>query len=83
MNKRIKVIISGLVILFVFSQTQGLSQTRERAEVSAEYQWKLEDLYATQQAWSEAKEKLVARFDEVEKYQGKLAESASELLACL
>ena len=73
----------GLVIFFIFSQTQVLSQTRERSEVSTEYQWKLEDLYATEQAWNQAKEKLVSQFNEIEKYKGKLAESASEMLACL
>jgi oligoendopeptidase F len=82
-NKYCTIIISGLVILFVFSQTQVLSQTRERAQVPTEDQWKLEDLYASPQAWNEAKDKLVARFDEIEQYKGKLAESASELLAAL
>jgi oligoendopeptidase F len=43
----------------------------------------LQDLYASDQAWNEAKEELASRFDEVTKYQGKLASSASELLACM
>ncbi len=83
MYKFLKVFIAVLILLIAFSQTQALSQTRERSEVRAEYKWKLEDLYETDQAWNEAKEKLIAGFDEIEKYKGKLAESASELLACL
>lgn len=43
----------------------------------------MEDLYASDQAWNEAKEELSDRFDEVTKYQGKLTSSASELLACM
>jgi len=83
MCKYLKVFIAVLTLITALSQNQVLSQTRERSEVPAEHKWKLEDLYETDQAWRQAKEKLVARFDEVEKYRGKLAESASELLACL
>ena len=82
MNKVLKVIII-LITVFAFSQVQVLAQTRERSEVSAKYKWKLEDLYASDQAWNKAKQELVAQFDEVTNYQGKLAGSASELLACL
>ncbi len=80
MNKTLKNII---LIVFVFSQTQILAQTRERAEVPVKYKWKLEDLYASDEAWNKAKQELAAQFDEVSGYQGKLAGSASELLACL
>ncbi|HUU20142.1 MAG TPA: oligoendopeptidase F [Sedimentisphaerales bacterium] len=82
MNKVLNVIII-LITVFAFSQAQVLGQTRERAEVPEQYKWKLEDLYASDQAWNKAKQELVAQFDEVTKYQGKLAGSASELLACL
>jgi oligoendopeptidase F len=82
MNKVLNVIII-LITVFAFSQTRVLGQTRERAEVPEQYKWKLEDLYASDQAWNKAKQELAAQFDEVTKYQGKLAGSASELLACL
>jgi len=58
-------------------------RTRERSEVSVTYKWKLEDLYSSDEAWNKAKQELAAQFDEVSGYQGKLAGSASELLACL
>ncbi len=82
MNKVLNVIII-LITVFAFSQAQVLAQTRERAEVPEQYKWKLEDLYASDEAWNKAKQELVAQFDEVTKYQGKLAGSASDLLACL
>ena len=82
MNKVLNVIII-LITVFAFSQAQVLGQTRERGEVPIQYKWKLEDLYASDQAWNKTKQELVAQFDEVTKYQGKLAGSASELLACL
>ncbi len=82
MNKVLNVIII-LITVFAFSQAQVLAQTRERAEVPEQYKWKLEDLYASDEAWNRAKQKLVAQFDEVTGYKGKLAGSASGLLACL
>jgi len=72
-----------LITLCAFSQTQVLSQTLERAEVPVEHTWKLEDLYTSDEAWNKAKQKWAAQFGNVLKYKGKLANSASELLACL
>jgi len=83
MNKFSIIITIILTTLLSFSQAPVFAQTSERAEVPTEYKWKLEDLYPSDQAWNEAKEKLAAQFDEVEKYKGKLASSASELLGCL
>ena len=83
MNKSSKKIIALLIIFLTFSQSQVISQSRERSDIPTEYKWKLEDLYESQQAWNEAKEKIVSQFDEVEKFKGKLASSAAELLACL
>jgi len=72
-----------LITLCAFSQTQVFSQTLERAEVPVEHTWKLEDLYTSDEAWNKAKQKWAAQFDNILKYKGKLANSASELLACL
>ncbi|MHC4728164.1 MAG: gluzincin family metallopeptidase, partial [Planctomycetota bacterium] len=82
MNRCLNVIIV-LITIVAFSHTQVLAQTRERAEITDKYKWKLEDLYSSDEAWNTAKQKLVEQFDEVSGYQGKLANSASELLACL
>ncbi len=76
-------LIITLVVLLASVQTKVFSQTRERDQVPVEYTWKLEDLYPSDEAWNTTKDKLAAQFDEVLKYKGKLASSASELLACL
>jgi len=73
----------ALITLCAFFQTQVFSQTPERAEVPVEHTWKLEDLYTSDEAWNKAKQKWAAQFDNILKYKGKLANSASELLACL
>ena len=83
MNKVSKIIIIVPVAALAFSQTEAPVRARERSDIAAEHKWKLEDLYPSDQAWNDAKEKLASRFDEVTKYKGKLANSASELLACL
>jgi oligoendopeptidase F len=67
----------------VLAQTQVVSKTIDRSEVADQYKWRLEDLYASDQAWNKAKEQLAAQFDEVLAYKGKLSASAGELRACL
>jgi oligoendopeptidase F len=49
----------------------------------AEYKWKLEDLYPSDEAWHNAKKQLAAEFDDILKYKGRLADSASVMLRCL
>jgi len=82
MNKTVHVIII-LTTLLVFFQTEALSQTLTRSEVPVKETWNLQDIYTSDKMWSEAKLKLAAQFDRVLKYKGKLATSASQLLACL
>jgi len=81
--KKILNVIILLITVVTFSHTRVLAQTRERVEISDKYKWNLEDLYSSDEAWNTAKQELVERFDQVSGYKGKLANSASELLACL
>src|SRR4030042_249482 len=83
MNKLSGIIIMAQIAFFAFSQSEALSQNRERSEIAVEDKWKLEDLYPSDDAWNTAKKEIVAQFDEVTKYQGKLTSSASTLLACM
>jgi oligoendopeptidase F len=83
MYKFSRILFTAFAILVTFSTTRIQSQSRERSDVPTEYKWKLEDLYSTEQAWNQAKQKVASRFGEIEKYKGKLADSASQLLACL
>jgi oligoendopeptidase F len=80
---RLRSAIIVLITVVAISHNQVLAQTRERAEISDKYKWNLEDLYPSDEACNKAKQKLVERFDRVSGYQGKLSNSASELLACL
>jgi len=82
MNKVSRIIIVSAAVLAT-CQNRVLSQTRDRSQIPAQDKWKLEDLYPSDQAWTEAKQKLAAQLDEVAGYKGKLASSASQLLACL
>lgn len=81
--KNVRNVILLLIAVVIFSHCQVLAQTRERAEIPDKYKWNLKDLYPSDEAWNTAKQELVERFDQVSKYQGKLADSAAELLACL
>jgi oligoendopeptidase F len=81
--KKIARVIIAVTAVFVFCESSVLCQTRERSEIAAGDTWKLEDLYASDAEWGKAKEKVVGQFDEILKYKGKLATSASGLLSCL
>ena len=82
MNRISKALVV-LTALLALLQAEALPQTHERSEVPIKDTWKLEDLYASDEAWNKAKEKLAAQFDEVLNYKGKLAGSPAEMLACL
>ena len=80
---RISNVIIVLSVFLVFLQTQALSQIRERTKVPVKHTWNLQDIYPSDRAWDKAKEKIVADYDAVQSYMGKLANSANELLKCL
>jgi oligoendopeptidase F len=83
MNKEgcIMAIITAAGLLL--SEGNVFTQPRNRADVPAEHQWRLEDLYETDTSWREAKDKLVQNVENVNDYKGKLASSSADLLACL
>jgi oligoendopeptidase F len=63
--------------------TCGQAQMKERAQVADQDKWRLEDIYESDQSFKQAKEKVTNQFEQILKYKGKLAGSASDLLACL
>jgi oligoendopeptidase F len=77
------IIMTVFAIALAFSYTEKSVRARERSQVAPEYKWRLQDLYPSDQAWSEAKQQLAGRLDEITRYKGKLASSASTLLACM
>jgi oligoendopeptidase F len=56
---------------------------RQRSEVPTQEKWRLEDLFASDQAWRQTRTDLAGRLDGVLQYKGKLTQSPSPLLACL
>jgi oligoendopeptidase F len=55
----------------------------KRSEISAEMKWKLEELFATDQAWEEEFQQVNKLIEEMKEYQGRLAQSPEELAAAL
>jgi oligoendopeptidase F len=61
----------------------SVAQERDRAKIPDQYKWNLADIYSSDAAWKEAKQKLVAAIPAIGKYQGTLDSSAQRLLNCL
>jgi len=59
------------------------SELPERVNVSAEYQWRLQDIYATDEMWETDFQKLKTLLPNIKKMQGKLAVSATNLKTSL
>ncbi|MBR3470912.1 MAG: oligoendopeptidase F [Lachnospiraceae bacterium] len=55
----------------------------KREDVAIENTWKVEDMYATVQDWEKDLEEIAALVDQVAALEGKLSESAANLLKCL
>lgn len=55
----------------------------ERSSIPEQHKWRLEDLYATEQAWEQAHAGTVARLPGLAAHRGHLGDSASALLAVL
>lgn len=55
----------------------------KRSEVPEEFRWKLEDIYATDDAWRADFDKLRALPEKIAAYKGRLSESAATLLEFL
>lgn len=58
-----------------------MSQLPKRSEVESEHQWKLEDLFADQQAWDREYNQVKEQLKQVDDFQGKL-NTASAIKAC-
>ena len=56
---------------------------RDRARIPEKYKWDLNDVYPGDDAWQEAKRKLVTDMARISAFKGQLAESPEQLLRCL
>ncbi|WP_336036172.1 oligoendopeptidase F [Halobacterium yunchengense] len=55
----------------------------ERGELSEQYKWDLESIYATDDDWEAAYEAVESKVDDLEAYEGRLTESGDTLLEAL
>jgi len=70
-------------LLMSFICQPAPAQTRERSTVETEYTWNLEDIYATDEDWQKALDKLLSDVEIIESYKGKLGSSSEVLLEFL
>jgi oligoendopeptidase F len=56
---------------------------RDRSKIPENYKWRLDDVYASDDAWRSAKFDLVGEFSKIETYRGKVTESPQTLFNCL
>ena len=78
MSKLNTVAMLSPVLVFCLSEAAS-GQMQERSEIAPAYQWRLEDLYPSDEAWEQAKEVLAARLGQIEQYRGKLNDAATLL----
>jgi oligoendopeptidase F len=70
------------LLTFSLLSDTALSQERDRSKIPDKYKWNLTDIYASDDAWKAAKEKLMAKLPTVEQFRGKLSD-ASSLATCM
>jgi len=73
----------AVALILSLAASAGFAQSKERADIPESAKWRLADLYPSDEAWRAAKDKLVARIPEVQKYKGTLGQSPQQLAAGL
>jgi oligoendopeptidase F len=82
MHSFVKFALPLLGLAFLTPET-SLAQERDRNKIADQYKWNLTDIYPSDGAWKEAKQKLIEQLPAIEKYQGTLGSSTQQLLGCL
>ena len=59
------------------------AQERDRAKIPDKYKWNLADIYPSEEAWREAKDRLVAEIPKLGSFRGTLGSSAARLADAL
>ena len=78
-----KATMTAVMLTAALISSGVMAQTKERSEIADQFKWKLTDLYPSDEAWREAKDKLTARIPEVKKFKGTLGQSPQQLFAAL
>ena len=81
-----------LLSLAFLTPDTSLAQERDRSKIADQYKWNLADIYPSDAAWKEAKQRLTesnpaaersVSIPALKKYKGTLNSSAQQLLGCL
>ena len=60
-----------------------MEMLQKRDEIDARYQWRLEDIFETNEAWQKAAEDAERKIAEIRKYSGKFVKNAKTLAECM
>ncbi len=85
MKKTIGVIMMCVALLVQCSdkETGDVKENTVKQNIGDEAKWDLTDIYESDEAWNLAKENLIKKFSEIDKYKGQLAKSPKILFECL
>ena len=70
-------------IFFLLSPSTALLAQEEATEVDPKYTWDLTEIYPTLEAWEQARDEVLASFEEIEARRGTLGDSANDLYETL
>lgn len=76
-------ILWTLLVVLAAAQFTVAQEERDRAKIPDTYKWNLAEIYPSDEAWSKAKDALVAQFPEIARHKGTLGTSPAALLATL
>ena len=69
-----------LALILMLNLSFNAFAQKERSETEDKYKWNFTDLYASDEAWSAAKEQLVKEMNQIAEFKGQLGTSADMLL---
>lgn len=81
--KRNRLLPLLFIIPLLISMNMNTLGQKDRSQLDDSYKWDLTNLYTSDEAWSEAKESIVAEIDKIETFKGNITKSAGQLLALL
>jgi len=73
---------------FLFNQNEaqvieGKYEFNSRDEIPEKYNWKVEDIFESEDAWEDTFNNIKTKIKEYEKFKGKLADSSKQLMDCV
>ncbi|NQT97062.1 MAG: oligoendopeptidase F [Candidatus Marinimicrobia bacterium] len=78
-----RIILSGILVIVCFSFLFAESDIPQRSEIDIQYQWNLQDIYSSVDAWENDFAIVESDLAKFEDYKGNLKKSGSNILKCL